>query len=142
MLRTIIIIFVLALAYELFSLSLGGSKEAPPAQATISKEQFGPKWPLTVDAGTVKCLPLGNGAVVFEAGGKTYAVNGTAQGFSTKYGFSSIDTIWRQDPEFLKMAKEIAASEKKPVNEVIKKMGTPPKVNIDPVIKAGLKLCH
>lgn len=122
----------------------GGNSTSNPQQPkseTISKEQFGKKWPLAVDKGIVKCLPIGNGAVVFESGGKTYAVNGTAKGFATKQGFFPIDEIWVTDPEFQQMAKEIAKSEKKPIEEVIKAMGTPPKINISPVLDTGLKLC-
>lgn len=125
------------------SLTSGNSTPKPQqAQSTtISKEQFGKKWPLTVDKGIVKCLQIGNGAVVFESGGKTYAVNGTAKGFANKHGFHPIEEIWLTDPEFQKMAKEIAESEKKPIEEVIKAMGTPPKLDISPVLNAGVKLC-
>ena len=115
------------------------SQQTP--SATISKEQFGTKWPLKVNNGIVKCLPIGKGSVVFEAGGKTYAVNGTAKGFAKKHGFYPIEGIWLNDPEFHKAAKEIADSEKKPIEEVIKAMGTPPKLNISPILNAGLKLC-
>lgn len=125
--------------------SLTGDNSTPePQQAqstTISKDQFGKKWPFTVDKGSVKCLPIGNGAVVFESGGKIYAVNGTAKGFANKHGFRPMEEIWLTDPEFQKMAKEIAQSEKKPIEEVIKAMGTTPKVDISPVLNAGLKLC-
>ncbi len=122
----------------------GGNSTPKPQKAqsvTISKAQFGKKWPLTVDEGNVKCLPIGNGAVVFEAEGKTYAVNGTAKGFANKHGFYPIEEIWLTDPKFKQMAKEIARSEKKPIEEVIKSMGTPPKLDISPVLNAGVKLC-
>jgi Protein of unknown function (DUF2511) len=108
---------------------------------TISKDQFGDKWPLSVSSGVVKCLAIGNGSVVFEAEGKTYAVNSTAKGFANRYEFHPIEDIWLDDPEFLEMARVIAKSENKPVNEIMKAMGTPTKMNIGPVLDSGLKLC-
>ena len=43
---------------------------------TVTKEELGDEWPFSVDQGVVRCLPIGLGAVVFEAGGRTYALNG------------------------------------------------------------------
>lgn len=111
------------------------------SEKAISKQQFGDKWPLSVDSGVVKCLPIGNGAVVFEAKGKTYAVNGTAQGFAKKRGFLLIDEIWINDPNYHQMIKEIAASEKQPVKEIMKII-KPTKVSIGPVLDSGVSLCH
>jgi len=107
----------------------------------LSKVQFGDKWPLSVDKGVVKCLPIGNGAVVFEAKGKVYAVNGTARGFAKKRGFLLIDEIWINDPNYHQMIKEIAASEKKPVKEIMKII-KPTKVSISPILDSGVSLCH
>ncbi len=110
-------------------------------QMTISKDQFGDEWPLSVKSGVVKCLAIGNGSVVFEAKGKTYAVNGTAKGAAKKYGFHSIEDIWLDDPKFFEMAQEIANAENEPVDEVIKSMGAPTKISIRPVLDSGLILC-
>lgn len=125
------------------SLTDGNSTPKPQQtqSVTITKEQFGKKWPLSVDKGNVKCLPIGNGAVVFEAGDKTYAVNGTAKGFANKHEFYPIEDIWLTDPQFQQMAEEIAKSEKKPIEEVIKAMGTPSRLDITPVLDTGEKLC-
>ena len=69
------------------------TQAAAQNQITISKDQFGDKWPLSLNSGVVRCLAIGNGSVVFEANGKTYAVNGTAKGYAKKYGFHSIEGI-------------------------------------------------
>ena len=130
---------VVAIAYQLFSPS--SKDDDLITQSIITKEQFGERWPLSVNAGIVKCLAIGNGSVVFEVDGKTYAVNGTAKGFAKKHNFYPIENIWLDDPGFIKMAIELAESEKKPVDQIIKAMGTPTKININPVLNAGLELC-
>lgn len=127
---------ILVLCFSVLS-----TQAAARNQMTISKDQFGDKWPLSVNSGVVECLAIGNGSVVFEAKGKTYAVNGTAKGFAKRYGFHSIEDIWLDDPKFFEMAQEIAKSENEPVDEVMKSMGTPTKIDIGPVLDSGLKLC-
>lgn len=127
---------ILGVCFLLLSIQAAAKDEV-----TISKDQFGDKWPLLVSSGVVKCLTIGNGSVVFEAEGKTYAVNGTAKGAAKRYGFHPIEDIWLDDPEFFEMARELAKSENKPVNEIIKAMGAPTKINIGPVLDSGLKLC-
>jgi hypothetical protein len=140
--KYIIIIIVVAIAYNLFSLSSENeNKPTTQKQTTITKNEFGNEWPLSINSGVVKCLPIGNGSVVFEAEGKTYAINGTAKGFAKKHNFYSIEDIWLDDPKFLEMAKEIAKAENEPLAEVLKSMGSPTKINISPVIDSGLKLC-
>jgi hypothetical protein len=108
----------------------------------ITKAEFGTAWPFSVDEGIVKCLPLGAGAVVFETGGKTYAVNGIARGFARSHGFLAIDAIWLQDPHFLEMAKQIAASKNEPVVKVLEEMGTPTRISIQPILDTGVSLCR
>ena len=111
-------------------------------QQKISKQQFGEEWPLSVTSGIVKCLPIGRGAVVFESQGKTYEVNGIAKGVAEKHGFSNIEEIWLDDPEFYKVAEEAARVEGLPVEKAIKLMGGPTKVNIAPVLHSGTRLCN
>ena len=72
------------------------------------------RWPLTVDEGTLRCE--GAGSVTFEAGGQTYAVNGTARGLDAG---SDIDIIWADDPDVDGL-----------------------KLSIGPLINRGLELCH
>lgn len=87
---------------------------AAPA-GTISRESMGDKWPLTVDSGVVACDGTSTyGAVTFTANGVTYGVNGAA----LQQGLPKIDPIWSDDPSI---------------------PGT--KINIGPIIDAGLALC-
>jgi hypothetical protein len=105
----------------------------------LTKAEFGEKWPLSVDEGVVRCLAMS--VVVFEANGKTYAVNGTAKGLAKERGFLSIDSIWLEDPKFTEMAKEIAASQGRPLVDVMKEMGPPSRINIGPILDSGIALC-
>jgi hypothetical protein len=92
---------------------------------TISKEDFGDRWPFTVSQGKLSCS--GN-AVTFKANGKIYAVNGTAK----SRGFAEINEIWKNDEEMIKILKESFLGED---------IGSPPKINIGPIIDKGLSLC-
>ncbi|MCA1649342.1 MAG: YebY family protein [Acidobacteria bacterium] len=56
-------------------------------QRTVTRREFGWKWPLTVGVGTLGCI---SDAVVFRAGGVTYGLNLTA----TSRGFAPLDPIW------------------------------------------------
>lgn len=64
-------------------------------------EAFDLVWPLTVDSGTLNCS---GGAVTFETGGTTYAVNGTAK---AARDHPSIDRIWADAPGELGLKKDI-----------------------------------
>lgn len=70
-------------------------------------------WPLTVDDGVLRCDP--GRAVVFEVGDKVYALNGIATA-DPKY--EALDPIWAADPT-----------------------GNAPKMDIGPLVDAGLALC-
>lgn len=85
------------------------------ATKSISEEDFGKDWPFTVESGTVRCE--GESEVVFEANGKTYAVNGAAH--SQQPDLAPLSDIWADT-----------------------KSGNPPKVDVAPVIDAGLALCE
>ena len=56
-------------------------------QRTIARAEIGWKWPLSVGVGTLGCI---SDAVVFRAGGVTYALNEAA----TSRGFAPLDPIW------------------------------------------------
>lgn len=87
-----------------------------PRAAKVTQAEYGDRWPFTVPEGTVRCSgTAGAGAVTFEAGGRTYAVNGTAR---TQKTFPDIDPIWRDSPNGLGL-----------------------KVSIGPIIDKGLSLC-
>ena len=66
---------------------------ATQIRAVISQAAFGDRWPLTVSKGTLMCDRSRRPriAVVFEADGKWYAVNGTAK----DAGYPPIDPIWK-----------------------------------------------
>jgi len=77
----------------------------------ISRADYGDAWPLTVDSGTLTCEP--GHAVVFRApDGKEYGVNGAAG------DRPDIGPIWADDPT-----------------------GIAPKLDLSPLIEAGLALC-
>jgi hypothetical protein len=79
----------------------------------VSAADFGKRWPLTVDEGVLACDGSnGTGAVTFETDGKTYGLNGLAP-----QNLPDIDPIWKMDNT------------------------TGLRVDISPLINAGLKLC-
>lgn len=82
------------------------------APGEVRRDDFGEKWPLTVDAGIVRC---NNGAVTFAAGGVSYDVNGTAM---TRNRGRKIDEIWAANPTVSGL-----------------------KIDISPILDLGLKLC-
>jgi hypothetical protein len=86
----------------------------------LRPSEYGEKWPLTVQNGTLNCTPLGTlGIVKFTANGITYAVNGTAKARAKQNGWREIDEIWRDNPN--------------------PQYG--PKINIGPIVEKGLSLC-
>ena len=116
----------------LVALGVFGSFEAEARDGrTITRAEFGTHWPFTVAEGELRC---DGGAVTFNAQGKTYAVNGTAGGL----GFARIDPIWKYDDSFAEAyAEETGIS----LETVIEAMGTRLRVDIGPIIDAGLALC-
>jgi hypothetical protein len=80
----------------------------------VSRAQYGTAWPLTVESGTLRCAP-GRAVVFRTTDGTDYAVNGTAMDGS----YEDIRAIWADDPT-----------------------GVAPKIDISPLIQAGLKLCR
>lgn len=63
------------------------------APGYMSHDQYGDRWPLTVDSGEVRCV---NGThIIFVTDRWTFGVNGIARG-SGKY--TAIESIWRKDP--------------------------------------------
>lgn len=78
----------------------------------ISKIDFGENWPFSVEKGILKCEQPG--IVTFKVNNIEYAVNGLAD---TK-GYTDIRPIWLDSPNLYQ-----------------------PKINIAPIINAGLELC-
>lgn len=63
------------------------------AGEVITSEEFGDKWPFTVDEGRIECREAG--ALVFVHGDFEYQLNGIA----TQQGYTSINSIWRWNPD-------------------------------------------
>ena len=93
--------------------SLTGS----PRREIITKAEYGDRWPLTVERGTVECVPAFS--VIFHTGGVTYAVNGWAM---TNTDYPDVREIWLDDPDADRAARGL-------------------KINIGPIIDRGLALC-
>lgn len=100
----------------------------------ISEKDYGEKWPFTVGKGELACR---NNAVTLAVDGTTYAINGAA----SAQGYKDITPIWREEPHSLEYAKKVAREEKKTLSEVQEQMGIM-RVNISPVLNAGLALCE
>lgn len=60
----------------------------------VSADQFGDRWPFTVDAGTVATIDAL--AVVFQVGKKVYGLNGMADSWFDTFDLAE---IWRPDPD-------------------------------------------
>lgn len=63
----------------------------------MQASDFGKAWPLTVSASVISCLP--GAQIVFQAGGKTYAMNGLAIGAADRNGWQDIRKIWKSNPK-------------------------------------------
>ncbi len=116
--------------------------EPQPAKNSryLTEVEFGEDWPLTVATGTVRCLTdIGGGAVVFDAAGRRYAVNGTAKSAAKKQGFADIRPIWAEDTS---LAQRFAEETGVTVEEAQSQLGPPLKKNIGPILDAGLAQCR
>jgi hypothetical protein len=93
----------------------------------ISIEDFGEKWPFTVDKGVLKC---DGAAVTFSVEGKVYPVNGVASQ-KTVY---QLEDIWAYDDKMIQEFIDAGMNEA----EIQPK----PRKSIAPIIDAGLELCN
>lgn len=97
-------------------------KKLQKMKGLLVSTKFGAEWPLTVPYAVVRCKNITAGgmklnAVTLDApDGTRYAVNGTAQDHTS---YPEIDAIWAADPNIEGL-----------------------KIDISPVINAGLKLCE
>lgn len=87
---------------------------------TLKAADFGDGWPFKVPEIVLSCTLLDGRLhiVTFTAGGKTYALNGTARNLAKEKRWAEIDEIWRDDPA-----------------------GHGIKVSVSPIIDKGLSLC-
>ncbi len=98
----------------------------------IRVEDFGRDWPLTVNSGELQCT--GAGVVTFRSGGVVYAVNGTA----TAAGHAPIEPIWKHNEAMYRTMAEATGS----TVEAARSRFGPLRINIGPIIEAGLALCE
>lgn len=82
--------------FLMVSLVVISSGCAAANERSLSRADVGADWPFTVDAGVLACEP-GN-HVVFKAGGKTYAINGSAKGAAAANGYVDSDPIVARRP--------------------------------------------
>ena len=82
----------------------------------ITAEEYGDRWPLTVDTARLCCR---HSAVWVEVNRKKFGINGFAKGLLNRYGYTvhELEDIWRPHPEFEGL-----------------------RVSIGPLIEDGLKL--
>lgn len=84
----------------------------------VSQSTFPEPWPLSVDQGTLRCMP-GNSVVFVADDGTIYALNGLARGRAEREEWREVDEIWVDNPNL---------------------PGT--KISIGPLIDLGLDLCE
>lgn len=68
----------------------------------VTRAEFGRKWPLTVERGTLRCMypdheRLHLHAHLIVVDGVFYALNGTAQTHAAKMGWQRVDPIWLEN---------------------------------------------
>jgi hypothetical protein len=92
------------------------SADPQPGGKQVTRDQFGAKWPLSVDRATLHCTGTrGAGAVTLYADGITYALNLQAQGT----GYAQPGPIWVDDKDNAGM-----------------------KLPMGPLVVEGMKLCR
>jgi hypothetical protein len=92
-----LVVIVLGSSLSLAACGGSGSGSGTAAnERAVSRSDYGSRWPLTVDSGTLRCDQPGS--VTFSSGGTTYWVNGTAGGVATDNGWQDIQSIWADDP--------------------------------------------
>ena len=70
----------------------------PGTFEAVSRATFVGAWPFTVEQGTLSCY-RGLG-IVFNTGGKTYSINGSADSMGRALGYTwqRVNPIWRDNP--------------------------------------------
>jgi hypothetical protein len=109
---SILIVIAVVLGWILFG---GSDDDAASSGLHVSRAQMSDDWPLTVEAGTLRCEAS---AVTIEVDGVTYWVNGIAGGRAEANGWVDVEAIWAADPDIPGM-----------------------KINIGAILNPGLDLC-
>ncbi|WP_413493548.1 DUF2511 domain-containing protein [Shewanella baltica] len=116
------------IAFSILALSLAATAKE------IQQYSYGESWPFTVESGEIACYEQ---AVFFIANDIEYAVNGIA----ISKGYVDITSIWKVDSSMLEYQQSIAKQENKTIQQVQDEMGGVTRVNINPILQEGLKLC-
>ena len=132
--------FILLSILTFTIISCGGNGPKVLNEKAISKEEFGDKWPLTIEKGIIQCVqyeidgvnPELMKGVILVDGEKTYGVNGTAKSQGKVLGYEDITTILSDDVKMKEEAMRLGASEK----------DATVKMDISPILDEGLKLCE
>ena len=95
----------------------------------IRKEDYGDRWPLTVESAKLCCRAS---AVWIEVGKNKYPLNGTAKTFLPKRGIEclELEDVWREDPAWESIQETLGGAD-----EV-----APMRVSISELIRDGLSL--
>ena len=92
---------------------------SPPSKTILLAADYGDRWPLTIPEVQIECL-FGSAVVVTDRStGQRYAVNGTALSQLERLNAVRVDAVWKPDPDLPGL-----------------------KVNISPLLDAGLRLCN
>lgn len=120
----LIVVAVVALSVLalLLPASWTGERFAPipqpsPPRSLVTSREFGERWPLTVDAGTLRCEKDYGSSVVIVVGSVKYALNGRARGQIDQTG-------WRDS------------------REIVRRIEGGGLADVGPLIEIGLALCN
>jgi hypothetical protein len=69
----------------------------PGMTASVTRAEYGEKWPLTISEGKLSCVDPSS--VLLEFQGVTYAMNDSASSHAKQSGWTEVNRIWRNDPE-------------------------------------------
>jgi len=102
------------------SCNSGPDRRVPSSRSAqpgfVSRAEFGDRWPLTVESGTLRCEPDYGTALVIVVGNVKYALNGRARGQIDQTG-------WRDSRELVRKDQDGGLA------------------NVGPLIERGLALC-
>lgn len=74
---------------------------AGDAVQTVSRAEFGARWPLTVDSVELRCVAHSPSlsALVFAHNSQIFTLNGIAAGQAKKMGWQAMGALWRDNPD-------------------------------------------
>jgi hypothetical protein len=86
----------------------GEVSDLPENTVKVTRQDFGDKWPFTVNEGELGCKQTDIGqALLFKTGGVSYAINGTA--LTKRMGVDIHEgNVWAADPKDGSLKKDIS----------------------------------